>query len=168
MDYCINFDSATSPATVKDAVVEQWGLHPAAVFAGAGAELERYDGPDLEVVVQSGLASGSRFGTEMQAGIEFALRCDFAGELSIAIELCLVVGTRAVISAGAKATHCLLITEDGWHGPAVLDADALARGAIVLDAALGPVRAPRLPFGDWERLDLPPLGFAPIRRGWDW
>ncbi|WP_026924022.1 hypothetical protein [Glycomyces arizonensis] len=78
-----------------------------------------------------------------------------------------MLGTRAVIGAGAAAAHCLLITEDGWHGPAVLDADALARGAIVLDAALGPVRTPRLHLGEWERLDLPPLGFAPLRRGRD-
>ncbi|WP_100449001.1 hypothetical protein [Glycomyces xiaoerkulensis] len=177
MDYLINFDSSTSPAVVKRAVIEQWGLHPANVFAGADFELDTYDGPELDVIIQSGIAAGSSFGTEMQAGIDFAMRCDYASELAVATELCLAIGTRAVISAELPdPTRSVLITEDGWHGRVALDSEELERGAIMINFALQPIpSAPTIPVrtaacwdaGALDFLRLPKLGFAPMRRLWD-
>lgn len=176
MDYLICFDTATSPTAVKQAVTEQWGLHPANVFAGAAFELETYNGPELDVVIQSDLVPGCSFGTEMQAGVVFAARCDFADELAVAVELCLTLGTRAIIGGGtADPTRSILITEEGWHGPIALKADDLDRGALTIDYALQPVPGmPHLPVtrlgGGRRSLDLfglPPLEFVPTERNWD-
>ncbi|WP_460539344.1 hypothetical protein [Glycomyces halotolerans] len=177
MDYLINFDSATSPAELKAAVVDQWGLHPSTVFAGADFELDTYSGPELDVIIQSGVAAASAFDTELQAGIDFAMQCDYASELAVATELCLALGTRAVISAGSlMATRCVLITEDGWNGSVVLDAEELARGVMSVEYALQPVPAvPHLPvrnspswdLGWFDHRSLPALEFIPRQRRWD-
>lgn len=177
MDYLISFDTSTSPATVKQAVVEQWGLHPVNVFAGAAFELDSYSGPELDVIIQTDIAAGSEFGTELQADVVFAARCGFATELAIATELCLAIGTSAIIdNETLDPTEVTLITEDGWNGRVVLEPGELERGAFIIDYAFEPVpimphvpvkRRPGGGSGSFDLFGAPPLEFMPGKRYWD-
>lgn len=154
MDFLINFASTVPPARVKEAVLAQWALAPAAVFAGTATQFDEYEGPKLIALIRSGTHPGSDFDTELGAGQEFA---DFVGglsELHVTTVLCKAIGARALIPDGGRSGQTwMLVTEGGWHGRVVLRDDT--DDAMVIDHALQPVPgAPEIPVHDppeWER-----------------
>ncbi|MFB9660380.1 hypothetical protein ACFQS3_11485 [Glycomyces mayteni] len=157
MDYLINFASSASPARVKEAVLAQWPLAPAAVFAGTISEFDEYEGPKLIVLIQSGLRPGSDFDTELDAGQVLADLLGGLSELHVTTLLCKAIGTRALITDGGRSDLTwMLVTEDGWHGRVVLR-DDMEDDEMIIDYALQPVPcAPEIPVREP----------APWQRGW--
>ena len=139
MDYLINFASTVSPAQVKDAVLAHWPLTPESVFAGTAAAFDEYEGPQLTVLLQSGLRPRSDFDTELSAGEAFADACGRLNELRLATVLCKALGARALVDDGGRSSLTwMLVTDDGWHGRVVLREDDEDDG-MVIDHALQPV-----------------------------
>src|SRR5690625_4783363 len=141
MDYLINFASTVSPAQVKNAVLAHWPLTPESVFAGTAEEFEEYEGPQLIVLLQSGLRPRSDFDTELSAGEAFADVCGRLSELRLATVLCKMLGARALVDDGGRSSLTwMLVAEDGWHGRVILREDIEDNG-MVIDHALQPVPA---------------------------
>jgi len=154
VDYSINFASAVSPARLKAAVLANWPLDAAAVFAGTADAFDRYEGPSPVVLIQSGLRPGSDFDTELSAGQTFADIIGAPSELHLSTMLCKALETRALIPDGGRAGSVwMLVTEDGWHGRILLRGDG--DGRMLIDHALQPVpAAPDIPVEappEWER-----------------